>query len=296
MPGRVSTTPPDRVAYARDLWPRGLITLSGGSPAPHPPDAVAWPDLHRGGGGDRARGGAHRHAAGAVRRRLRSVRRYAAGARRRGRRSQAHALDRRARRARRRRHRRGRHPGRAPRARARAPRLHARPLPVLDHVLDVRRLAGGALRRAVLDEVREDRRHGPTAHLRRRAGRGAHRRRRGDARCRAVDRRLRRHARHHHARDGDGAPAAGVAAVSWLGLPARRRRLRGDPAPAPAQPQARVRAALRRARLVPPSRRKRSRGRRLARVVCARAPTCRSSPPRERASSASGRSAPSPWR
>src|SRR3954470_8452239 len=43
MPGRVSTTPPDRVAYARDLWPRGLITLSGGSPAPHPPDAVVWP-------------------------------------------------------------------------------------------------------------------------------------------------------------------------------------------------------------------------------------------------------------
>src|SRR6185503_1094167 len=39
----ISTTPPDRVAYARDLWPRGLITLSGGSPAPHPPDAVVWP-------------------------------------------------------------------------------------------------------------------------------------------------------------------------------------------------------------------------------------------------------------
>lgn len=43
MPGRVSTTPPDRVAYARDLWPRGLITLSGGTPAEHPPDAVVWP-------------------------------------------------------------------------------------------------------------------------------------------------------------------------------------------------------------------------------------------------------------
>src|SRR5260370_26012554 len=43
MPGRVSTTAPVRVAYARDLWPRGLITLSGGSPAPHPPDAVVWP-------------------------------------------------------------------------------------------------------------------------------------------------------------------------------------------------------------------------------------------------------------
>jgi alkyldihydroxyacetonephosphate synthase len=43
MPGRVSTTPPDRVAYARDLWPRGLIQLSGGDPAPLPPDAVVWP-------------------------------------------------------------------------------------------------------------------------------------------------------------------------------------------------------------------------------------------------------------
>ncbi len=43
MPGRVSTTPPDRVAYARDLWPRGLITLAGGTPAAHPPDAVVWP-------------------------------------------------------------------------------------------------------------------------------------------------------------------------------------------------------------------------------------------------------------
>ncbi len=43
FPGRVSTTPPDRVAYARDLWPRGLIGVSGGDPAPHPPDAVVWP-------------------------------------------------------------------------------------------------------------------------------------------------------------------------------------------------------------------------------------------------------------
>jgi alkyldihydroxyacetonephosphate synthase len=41
--GRVSTTPPDRTAYARDLWPRGLIGVSGGDLAPHPPDAVVWP-------------------------------------------------------------------------------------------------------------------------------------------------------------------------------------------------------------------------------------------------------------
>jgi alkyldihydroxyacetonephosphate synthase len=43
FPGRVSTTPPDRTAYARDLWPRGLIGVAGGDHAPHPPDAVVWP-------------------------------------------------------------------------------------------------------------------------------------------------------------------------------------------------------------------------------------------------------------
>jgi alkyldihydroxyacetonephosphate synthase len=43
MPGRVSTTPPDRLAYARDLWPRGLIELQAGRPAAHPPDAIVWP-------------------------------------------------------------------------------------------------------------------------------------------------------------------------------------------------------------------------------------------------------------
>jgi alkyldihydroxyacetonephosphate synthase len=42
-PGRVSTRPPDRVAYARDLWPRGLIGVADGDVAPHPPDAVVWP-------------------------------------------------------------------------------------------------------------------------------------------------------------------------------------------------------------------------------------------------------------
>src|SRR3954464_3873839 len=43
LPGRVSTTPPDRVAYARDLWPRGLLGVAAGDVAPHPPDAVVWP-------------------------------------------------------------------------------------------------------------------------------------------------------------------------------------------------------------------------------------------------------------
>jgi alkyldihydroxyacetonephosphate synthase len=43
FPGRVSTTPPDRSAYARDLWPRGLIGAAAGDAAPHPPDAVVWP-------------------------------------------------------------------------------------------------------------------------------------------------------------------------------------------------------------------------------------------------------------
>jgi alkyldihydroxyacetonephosphate synthase len=42
-PGRVSTTPPDRVAYARDLWPRGLLAVAADDPAPHPPEAVVWP-------------------------------------------------------------------------------------------------------------------------------------------------------------------------------------------------------------------------------------------------------------
>jgi alkyldihydroxyacetonephosphate synthase len=42
-PGRVSTRAPDRVAYARDLWPRGLLGLADGEVAPHPPDAVVWP-------------------------------------------------------------------------------------------------------------------------------------------------------------------------------------------------------------------------------------------------------------
>jgi alkyldihydroxyacetonephosphate synthase len=42
-PGRVSTTPPDRAAYARDLWPRGLIGVQAGNHATHPPDAVVWP-------------------------------------------------------------------------------------------------------------------------------------------------------------------------------------------------------------------------------------------------------------
>jgi alkyldihydroxyacetonephosphate synthase len=42
-PGRVSTTAPDRHAYARDLWPRGLLGIAEGRPDAHPPDAVVWP-------------------------------------------------------------------------------------------------------------------------------------------------------------------------------------------------------------------------------------------------------------
>jgi len=40
---RVSTSAPDRVAYARDLWPRGLIGVADGVYAPHQPDAIVWP-------------------------------------------------------------------------------------------------------------------------------------------------------------------------------------------------------------------------------------------------------------
>jgi alkyldihydroxyacetonephosphate synthase len=43
-PARVSTTPPDRVAYARDLWPRGLLAVRAGDVAPFPPDAIVWPE------------------------------------------------------------------------------------------------------------------------------------------------------------------------------------------------------------------------------------------------------------
>ncbi len=43
FPGRVSTTPPDRAAYARDLWPRTTIGLQRGKVAPAPPDAIVWP-------------------------------------------------------------------------------------------------------------------------------------------------------------------------------------------------------------------------------------------------------------
>ena len=43
-PSRVSITPPDRTAYARDLWPRGLIGVQAGQLAPSPPDAIVWPE------------------------------------------------------------------------------------------------------------------------------------------------------------------------------------------------------------------------------------------------------------
>ncbi|MSP62495.1 MAG: FAD-binding oxidoreductase [Myxococcales bacterium] len=42
-PDRVSTTPPDRLAYARDLWPRGMLGLKTGQAPAHPPDVVVWP-------------------------------------------------------------------------------------------------------------------------------------------------------------------------------------------------------------------------------------------------------------
>ncbi|MCA9593513.1 MAG: FAD-binding oxidoreductase [Myxococcales bacterium] len=44
VPGaRVSAAPSDRIAYARDLWPRRLIEVRAGRPAEHPPRAVVWP-------------------------------------------------------------------------------------------------------------------------------------------------------------------------------------------------------------------------------------------------------------
>ncbi len=40
---RVSADPPDRVAYARDLWPRRLLDVRAGRPAEHRPALVVWP-------------------------------------------------------------------------------------------------------------------------------------------------------------------------------------------------------------------------------------------------------------
>lgn len=42
-PERVSLRATDRVEYARDLWPRGLLAVRAGEVAAHPPDAVVWP-------------------------------------------------------------------------------------------------------------------------------------------------------------------------------------------------------------------------------------------------------------
>lgn len=42
-PDRVSTRLPDRMAYARDLWVRGLIGARNGDMGAHPPEAVVWP-------------------------------------------------------------------------------------------------------------------------------------------------------------------------------------------------------------------------------------------------------------
>ncbi|MCA9581231.1 MAG: FAD-binding oxidoreductase, partial [Myxococcales bacterium] len=41
--GRVSMNAADRVAYARDLWPREQIRSRSGTPAPHPPAIIVWP-------------------------------------------------------------------------------------------------------------------------------------------------------------------------------------------------------------------------------------------------------------
>src|SRR5262245_49951452 len=40
--GRISSLESDRLAYARDLWPLGLILQREGR-VPPPPDLVAWP-------------------------------------------------------------------------------------------------------------------------------------------------------------------------------------------------------------------------------------------------------------
>lgn len=42
--GLASTNAADRVAYARDLWPRKVIGMRGGEIAPAPPAVVVWPE------------------------------------------------------------------------------------------------------------------------------------------------------------------------------------------------------------------------------------------------------------
>lgn len=42
-PDRLSASTPDRIAYARDLWPMGQFWARKGE-FPHPPDAIVWPE------------------------------------------------------------------------------------------------------------------------------------------------------------------------------------------------------------------------------------------------------------
>lgn len=39
----VSSTPADRLAYSRDMWPRALLRLRAGHPSETPPQAIVWP-------------------------------------------------------------------------------------------------------------------------------------------------------------------------------------------------------------------------------------------------------------
>ena len=41
--GKASSSDPDRVAYARDLWPRHQIATRAGNPAVAPPAVIVWP-------------------------------------------------------------------------------------------------------------------------------------------------------------------------------------------------------------------------------------------------------------
>ena len=40
---RVSRDPADRVAYARDLWPRHHLAVRAGNVAEHKPGVIVWP-------------------------------------------------------------------------------------------------------------------------------------------------------------------------------------------------------------------------------------------------------------
>ena len=241
---------------ARPVAARAHRACAGGDAAPHPPDAVVWPtSTEEVAAIVRARG-AHRHADRAVRRRLGRVRRHAADPRRHGRRSQAHAL--------------------ASSSSTRTPAPP--PSRPASSASTSSTSSTAAASRSATSRRRSCARRSAAGWRRARpaSSRPSTARSRTwcagstfvDGRGEVHDRRGRRLARLAQLLVGTegtlgiitratlhGAPAPEARALSRLVVPARRRRLRGDPPPPAARPAPGRGAPLRRARLVPASRR-----------------------------------------